>query len=45
MTTDVFEALMAKVRAFVRPLHGEIWIGKRDGHPSLNRLGAPWDHH
>ena len=36
MTTDVFEALMAKVRAFVRPLHGEIWIGKRDGHPSLN---------
>ena len=32
MTTDVF---MAKLRAFVRPNYGEIWIGKRDGHPSL----------
>ena len=36
MTTDLFEALMAKLRAFVRPHYGEIWIGKRDGHPSLN---------
>ena len=36
MTTDLFEALMAKLRAFVRPHYGEIWIGKRDSHPSLN---------
>ena len=35
MDTQTFEKLMGQLRAFVRPHHGEIWIGKRDGLPAL----------
>ena len=36
--SDFTALTLAKVlaihRAWVRPLHGEIWVGRRDGHPS-----------
>eukprot|EP00964_Phaeocystis_antarctica_P079043 scaffold49199_cov111-Phaeocystis_antarctica.AAC.1 len=33
-TAPTLELLLSLVRAWVRPVHGEIWIGRRDGHPS-----------
>ena len=33
-TAPTLELLLSLVRAWVRPVHGEIWIGQRDGHPS-----------
>jgi len=33
-TTATLQKIMAMHRAWVRPTHGEIWIGKRDNHPS-----------
>ena len=34
-TKESMEKVIALLRAYVRPWHGEIWIGRRDGHPSL----------
>ena len=34
-TKESMERVIALLRAYVRPWHGEVWIGKRDGHPSL----------
>ena len=33
-TSETLQKIMAMHRAWVRPTHGEIWIGKRDNHPS-----------
>ena len=33
-TASTLEMLLSLMRAWVRPVHGEIWIGRRDGHPS-----------
>ena len=33
-TAPTLELLLSLMRAWVRPVHGEIWIGRRDGHPS-----------
>jgi hypothetical protein len=34
MTEGDINAVIQLLRAFVRPYHGEIWIIKKDGHPS-----------
>ena len=33
-TSATLQKIMGMHRAWVRPTHGEIWIGKRDNHPS-----------
>ena len=33
-TAPTLEVILSLMRAWVRPVHGEIWIGRRDGHPS-----------
>ena len=33
-TALTLATVLAQHRAWVRPLHGEIWVGRRDGHPS-----------
>ena len=33
-TASTLAKVLAQHRAWVRPLHGEIWVGRRDGHPS-----------
>ena len=33
-TAPTLEMILSLMRAWVRPVHGEIWIGRRDGHPS-----------
>ena len=33
-TASTLATVLAQHRAWVRPIHGEIWVGRRDGHPS-----------
>ena len=33
-TAETLAKILAVHRAWVRPTHGEIWVGRRDGHPS-----------
>ena len=33
-TAETLAGILSMHRAWVRPTHGEIWVGRRDGHPS-----------